>query len=128
MSLNSLLFILFVVLAVTVYYLIPGKYQWCWLLAASYMYYLANSRGLVIFLIAATVTTFFGARLIEREADDKRRRLIMLAVLTTLQSAREGLSVRLFADLSTLASLDDDPGVCFPRKGASWAKRPRLPQ
>ena len=81
MSLNSLLFILFVVLAVTVYYLIPGKYQWCWLLAASYMYYLANSRGLVIFLIAATVTTFFGARFVEREADDKRRRLIMLAVL-----------------------------------------------
>ena len=81
MSLNSMLFIIFVVFAVTVYYLIPGKYQWCWLLAVSYIYYIANSKGLVIFLAAATVSTFYGAQLLSNEEDARKRRLIMLLTL-----------------------------------------------
>ena len=81
MSLNSMLFIIFVAFSAAIYYLIPGKYQWCWLLAVSYIYYIANSKGLVIFLIAATVTTFCGALLLSNEEDERKRRLIMLLTL-----------------------------------------------
>ena len=64
MSLNSLVFIIFVFLGVMIYYLIPGKYQWCWLLAASYIYYIANGAGLVMFLMATTVSTWYAGLLL----------------------------------------------------------------
>ena len=81
MSLNSLVFVLFVILGVTIYYLIPGKYQWCWLLAASYIYYIANGAGLVIFLITTTLTTWYAGILLSGERDDGKRRLITALTL-----------------------------------------------
>ncbi len=81
MSLNSLVFVIFVFLGVIVYYLIPGKYQWCWLLAASYIYYIANGRGLVVFLAITTVSTWLAGLVLSKEADDKKRRIITAVTL-----------------------------------------------
>ena len=81
MSLNSLVFIIFVCLGVMIYYLIPGKYQWYWLLAASYIYYIANGAGLVMFLMATTVSTWYAGLLLAKEQDDGKRRLITALTL-----------------------------------------------
>ncbi|MDO4804808.1 MAG: MBOAT family O-acyltransferase [Lachnospiraceae bacterium] len=81
MSINSLAFVIFVILAAAVYYLLPGKYQWLWLLAASYIYYFANGRGLVVFLLSTTVTTWYAGILLANETDDRRRRFITAATL-----------------------------------------------
>ncbi len=42
MSLISMEFLLFVLAAVTGYYLIPRRFQWIWLLAFSYIYYVSG--------------------------------------------------------------------------------------
>ena len=46
MALNSLEFLLFAAAAAAVYYLIPGKVQWIWLLVCSYIYYLSQGPHL----------------------------------------------------------------------------------
>lgn len=60
MSFVSTAFIAFVILCIAGYYLIPKKYQWCWLLVFSYIYYLAAGPGYVIFLLFSTVITYVG--------------------------------------------------------------------
>ena len=60
MSFVSTAFLAFVILCTAGYYLIPKKYQWCWLLAFSYIYYLAAGPGYIIFLLFSTVITFIG--------------------------------------------------------------------
>ena len=70
MSLNSLVFIIFVFLGVMIYYLIPGKYH-----------YIANGAGLVMFLMATTVSTWYAGLLLAKEQDDGKRRLITALTL-----------------------------------------------
>lgn len=75
MSLVSMEFLLFVVVSVVGYYLIPKKYQWIWLLVFSYLYYISGGFKIVCFLLFSTTTTYTGARLLElvsREGTDKK--------------------------------------------------------
>lgn len=65
MSLISLQFAVFVLAAVIVYYLFPKRYRWTVLLAASYIYYLLICNKYIIYMIVTTVSTYFGARMIE---------------------------------------------------------------
>ena len=60
MSFVSTAFIIFVILCIAGYYLIPKQYQWCWLLVFSYIYYLAAGPRYVIFLLFSTVITYVG--------------------------------------------------------------------
>ena len=57
---RSTAFIIFVILCIAGYYLIPKQYQWCWLLVFSYIYYLAAGPRYVIFLLFSTVITYVG--------------------------------------------------------------------
>ena len=66
MSLFSPLFGLFLVILFPVYFLFPKKFrqhQWVVLLAASYVFYMFGGAGpkIVFFLLASTVSTWFGA-------------------------------------------------------------------
>lgn len=70
MSLISMEFLLFVLAAVTGYYLIPRKYQWIWLLIFSYVYYAAAGIRIVFFLVYTTVTTYVTGRLLEAAGKD----------------------------------------------------------
>ncbi len=65
MSLISLQFAIFVLLAVVVYYLCPKKYRWVVLLAASYAYYLIICNKYIIYMLVTTVSTYLGALAIE---------------------------------------------------------------
>ena len=66
MSYTSLNFILFVCLVAAAYFLFPKKqYQWTVLLAASYVFYLAASYRLALFLLLTTATTYAAAIRIE---------------------------------------------------------------
>ena len=67
LSFVSLGFILFFLLCFAGYYLLPGKMQWIWLLAFSWLYYfLAAGPGLIIFLIYSTAVTWCGGLFAER--------------------------------------------------------------
>lgn len=60
MSFISLGFLVFLVVSVFIYYLIPKKYQWIWLLTISYFFYLCSGIKTVFFIIFTTITTFLG--------------------------------------------------------------------
>ena len=60
-------FLIFIAATILVYFLIPGKYQWCVLLAASYVFFFLNSQWLVLVLLGTTVITFFVGQWIGRK-------------------------------------------------------------
>ncbi|MDO4177435.1 MAG: MBOAT family protein, partial [Bacillota bacterium] len=66
MSFTSFAFLIFVAITVILYYLVPKKYRWVVLLAASYFYYLEASAKSFVFILCTTIITFFAARLIEK--------------------------------------------------------------
>ncbi len=72
MALTSSIFVLFLIVCLAVYYLVPGRAQWIVLLVLSYVYYLYASLPAVIFLILSTVVTFFTARRVQACRDRMR--------------------------------------------------------
>ena len=67
MAFHSLKFLIFFAAAATVYYLTPRRLRWCILLAASYLFYISSDVWAAFFLVGSTASTYFGARLLERE-------------------------------------------------------------
>ena len=61
MSFTTLQFALFFAIVWLLYYILPKKWQWPLLLAASYVFYSAASPICLIYLLATTVATYFGA-------------------------------------------------------------------
>ena len=80
MLFNSLIFIVFLVLTVSAYYLLPAKMRWCWLLIASIGYYLSFIPvflGLVVVL--ALVNFFLSGQL--AKAQGNRSQLLFAIIL-----------------------------------------------
>lgn len=66
MLFNSFNFLIFFPAAVLVYFLIPQKVRYIWLLAASYYFYMCWNPEYVLLLLFSTAVTFFGGLAIER--------------------------------------------------------------
>ncbi|MDY3250084.1 MAG: MBOAT family O-acyltransferase [Candidatus Choladocola sp.] len=62
MSLVSLQFFLFFPCVFLLYFLMPLKKRWVVLLVGSYVFYMANSVKLTLFLLVTSLTTFYAAR------------------------------------------------------------------
>ena len=62
MSFVSVKFLVFLGVFIILYYCVPKKYQWPFLLAASYTFYLSGGIYMLFFILTTTVTVFFGAR------------------------------------------------------------------
>ena len=80
MSLVSNTFILFVMLSVLVYYILPKKVRWWALLVSSYVYYLAAGAEYLVFILFSTLVTYVCGILIE-----KKRYLIPLTEKLTIE-------------------------------------------
>lgn len=79
MSFTSLGFLVFVFLAVVIYYLIPGKCQWVVLLIASYIFYATQGFFCVVFLMLTTITVYLTALLlcrIQEKTVSREKRLV----------------------------------------------------
>lgn len=80
MLFNSLHFLLFFPIVVGIYFIIPGKIRWGWLLAASYYYYMSWNAKYALLLGASTVITWLSGLLInrcnEKENNEKRREIL----------------------------------------------------
>lgn len=72
MALNSLTFLIFLAVVVTVYYLVPKKYQWLVLLIASYGFYLSAGVKHVLFIIGTTIFTYFSSHLMQKIRDKQQ--------------------------------------------------------
>ena len=67
MAFTSFYFLVFVLIVVFVYYVIPKAARWTVLLAASYVFYLISSPKTFVFVLFTTVITFLGGRYIGRK-------------------------------------------------------------
>ena len=89
MSLVSNLFLLFVLTAVIVYYLVPMRARWVVLLIFSYIYYLAGGARYVFYILFSTLVVYIFALLITRLRDKGveqkvLRRLVVLGLVLDL--------------------------------------------
>ena len=67
MAVFSLYYIVFIGIAVLLYYLVPKKYQWVVLLLSSILfYYISGGLKAGLFITVTIVSTFLGARTMER--------------------------------------------------------------
>lgn len=69
MALTSFNFLLFFFGVLVLYYLIPRKYQWFLLLAASYCFYLFSGVGQILYILGTTAVSYGSARLMQKHRD-----------------------------------------------------------
>ncbi len=81
MSLVSNTFILFVMLSVLVYYILPKKVRWWALLVSSYVYYLAAGAEYLVFILFSTLVTYVCGILIEKNLENNRKRAKAVLIL-----------------------------------------------
>lgn len=80
MNFTSFHFLLFFPAVCILYYLIPQRYKWQYLLVVSYLFYINWQPIYAVLLFATTVVTYAGARLIEKtEEKPVRRKSIFIA-------------------------------------------------
>ena len=64
MTFFSFTFAIFLLISLFVYYLVPKKFQWCILLLANTVFYAYSGIGNIIFILASSLITFFGAKIV----------------------------------------------------------------
>ena len=90
MLFNSLHFLIFFPIIVSLYYVIPRKGRMCWLLLASYYFYMSWNVKYVILLLVSTVTTYIGGRAVgyfmelDSGESEKSRRIMNGCVFLTV--------------------------------------------
>ena len=91
--LYSVGFLTFVAVLFIIYYSLAKRRQWVVLLLGSYLFYAFMGRACIVFILGATVLTFFVARKLEtlrlqkegdRKARKRARKLLVAAVVVIL--------------------------------------------
>ena len=80
MLFNTVQYLIFLLIAVFVYYLLPSRIRYLWLLAASYYFYMQWNPAYILLLLFCTCITYAGGLAIEKQKKDCRKRKIFLAV------------------------------------------------
>lgn len=101
MSITSFAFLCFFAVILLIYYVIPGKFQWCLLLLCSVLYYLLAGNGfLILYPCFSVAVCYLGTRLLQRvpEEETRRRKIILgstiacnLGVLVVLKYVNFGI-------------------------------------
>lgn len=78
MLFNSLHFLLFFPLVCVVYYLLPHRFRWVFLLSASYYFYMNWQPVYALLILGSTVITWFCGRLVEKYGGDRKRQKLFL--------------------------------------------------
>jgi D-alanyl-lipoteichoic acid acyltransferase DltB (MBOAT superfamily) len=81
MLFNSSTFLIFLPIAVGVYFSIPARWRWLWLLLASYVFYAAWKPGYLVLIFISTVVDYCAGLGFEKTDDSRRRRLLLGASL-----------------------------------------------
>ena len=79
MLFNSIDFLLFFPLVTVVYFLLPHRVRWVWLLVTSYFFYMCWNPKYVVLIALSTVVTWLSGLLIGRagRVPDPRRRALL---------------------------------------------------
>lgn len=78
MVFNSVQFLFFFPIVVFIYYILPQKVKWMWLLVTSYYFYMCWNVKYTFLLLFTTVTTYFTARILGKAKNyqGKRKNII----------------------------------------------------
>ncbi len=84
MLFNSLQFLVFLPIVVLLYYLIPHKYRWFFLFAASCYFYASFIPVYLIILLSIILVDYFAAQAIARTQEKrKKKRYLIISILVT---------------------------------------------
>ncbi len=83
MIFNSLEFLIFLPIVVLLHYLLPLKYRWIMLLAASYFFYMYWDATLIYLIVFTTLVSYASAILMHKSKSRAIRNLYLLATLLT---------------------------------------------
>ncbi len=81
MLFNSIEFLIFFFITVSLYHFIPHKHRWMFLLAASYYFYMCWRPVYIVLIIISTLIDYFAARLMAFAATRVRRRMYLILSL-----------------------------------------------
>ncbi|HOO28786.1 MAG TPA: MBOAT family O-acyltransferase, partial [Lachnospiraceae bacterium] len=79
MLFNSIQFLIFFPIVVLLYFLIPHKFRYVWLLFASYYFYMAQEPSYAVFLVLTTVITWTAGNLLYRAVNKFQKNIIVAA-------------------------------------------------
>ncbi len=80
MLFNSVQFLIFFPLVTAVYFLLPQRWRWCWLLAASCYFYMVFKPIYVLILVFTIAIDYFAGIWIERSEGSRRKFLLILSI------------------------------------------------
>ena len=78
MLFNSFEFLIFFPIVTLVYFLLPKRVQWVWLLGMSYFFYMNWHAAYALLLAACTLVTFSCSLLIARQEDKRARKRVLI--------------------------------------------------
>lgn len=82
MSFNSLTFLIFLFVVVIVYWIIPNRFRYIFLLVASYIFYMWWNVKLVVLIASTTLLTFFSGILIQKSNNKVIKKTYLIVTLT----------------------------------------------
>lgn len=82
MLFNTMAFLIFFIIVLVIYWLIPHKLRYIFLLAASYFFYMQWNKLYIMLLVGVTLVTYLGGLLIEKFEGSKKKVLVLTACLT----------------------------------------------
>lgn len=87
MNFNSLEFLIFLPLVLIVFWLLPHKFRWAWLLIASYYFYMSWNAWLIFLILGTTLTSYGAAIAIDRAKSVKVKKLLLALTVTVCLGA-----------------------------------------
>lgn len=85
MALVSFSFIVFFLIILAVYYLMPGRFQWVALLIASLVFYFLSALPYTfVYVLVSIVTVYFAARRIEAASSKRQAKIIYVLALCVI--------------------------------------------
>ena len=84
MLFNSLEFLLFFIIVTGIFFVLPHKFRWLWLLLASCFFYMAFVPVYIVILFATIIIDYFAGKFIERSAGSTRKRFLILSLVANI--------------------------------------------
>ena len=85
MLFNSIQFLIFFPIVVGLYFVIPHKYRWILLLAASYYFYMAWRAEYIFLIIISTLVDYYAGLMMEKQVEkSKRKKFLLLSLFSNL--------------------------------------------
>lgn len=84
MLFNSLQFLIYFPIVILVYFIIPHKLRWAWLLLASYYFYMCWNPKYALLMLFSTIITYLSGILIHRFRDSTNVKKVWVALSFTI--------------------------------------------